>query len=53
MPWKSVKVKGGWKVKNLTTKKLSKNTFSSRANADIQVKNRYRFQRKMNSSNNK
>ena len=50
MPWKSVKVKGGWKVRNLTTKKNSKNTFTSRKNADIQVANRYRFMRKMGSS---
>ena len=45
--WKVVKSGNKFKVKNLTTGKLSKNSFKTRDNAMIQVKNRYRFKKVM------
>lgn len=47
MPWKVVRHKNKYKVKNLTTGKLSKNSFKEKKNAEIQVRNRYRFSRTM------
>ena len=43
MPYQIVKQGNNFKIKNTTTKKLHKNTFKTRAAADIQLKNRIRF----------
>ena len=41
----------GFKVKNTTTGKIGKDNFKSKKNADIQVRNRYRFIKLMKKKN--
>ena len=53
MPYQIVKKGNNFKIKNTTTKKLHKNTFKTRAAADIQLKNRIRFQRLMDKQRGK
>lgn len=47
MPYTIVKKGVYFKIKNTTTKKLHKNNFKTRVNAEKQLKNRIRFQRLM------
>ena len=47
MPYQIVKKGNNFKIKNTTTKKLHKNNFKTRANAEKQLANRIRFQRLM------
>tara|TARA_R110000787_G_scaffold241907_1_gene348063 strand:- start:513 stop:683 length:171 start_codon:yes stop_codon:yes gene_type:complete len=53
MPYQIIKQGKNFKIKNTTTKKLHKNTFKTRAAADIQLKNRIRFQRLMDKQRGK
>lgn len=44
--WSVVKDKtGNFRVKNLSTGKISKNKFKIKKNADIQLRNRLRFEK--------
>jgi hypothetical protein len=54
MAYQVVSVPKGFKIKNLETGKLSKNTYQNKKNANIQIQNRLKFRRKLKgkSSNN-
>jgi len=47
MPYSVIKKGNIFKVKNLKTGKLSKNNFKEKKNADIQLRNRIRFEKLM------
>ena len=45
MPYVIIKKGNLFKIKNTTTGKIHKNNFKERKNAEIQVKNRIRFEK--------
>ena len=53
MPYIIVKKGNNFKIKNTTTGRLHKNNFKDRKNAEIQVKNRVRFEKLIEKQKNK
>tara|TARA_R110002049_G_scaffold244999_1_gene418858 strand:+ start:1061 stop:1228 length:168 start_codon:yes stop_codon:yes gene_type:complete len=53
MPYIIVKKGNNFKIKNTTTGRLHKNNFKDRKNAEIQVKNRVRFEKLIEKQINK